>query len=259
MSIKSIFTFFVLAFAFIALMIVPNGCVHDPVPGIINPIDTMPVDTDTVVVNPVLIDSTGVKCDSNTVYFELDVKPIITQNCAISGCHAAGTYSEGINLETYEKIISTGKVKPNDLNGKFFKSITETDPEDIMPPPPLKKLSNDQINTIAKWIQQGAKNVTCNPNYGLPLGCKKEGTTYSGFVKKIINNQCIGCHKASNPSGGVNLDGYDNVKASVSDGKFLNTILWTSGYVKMPYNGAKLDTCTLNKIKYWIDNGAKND
>jgi hypothetical protein len=260
MNTKSIISFIFFSILFIGILILPNGCVHDPVSGIVDPIDTMAIDTDTVVINPpILIDSTGVKCDSTKIYFDVDVKPIIAQNCAISGCHAAGTYSDGVNLENYQKIIATGKIKANDLNSKFYNAITTNDTDDVMPPPPSKKLSNDQINIISLWIQQGAKNETCNPNYGLPLGCKTENTTYSGFVKKIIDSQCIGCHKSSNPSGGINLEGYSNVKISVDNGKFFNSINWVSSYVKMPLNGSKMDTCTLNKIKYWIDNGAKNN
>ncbi len=258
MNNKSIFFFLLGAILLIGILIVPSGCVHDPFPSIIDPMDTIPMDTN-IVNPPILLDSTGVKCDNTKIYFDLDVKPIITQNCAISGCHAAGTYSEGVNLENYQKIISTGKVKPNDLNSKFFKSITTTDADDVMPPPPAKRLSSDQIAIISKWIQQGAKNESCNPNYGLPIGCKVEGVTYSGFVKKVVDSQCIGCHKSSNPSGGINIEGYDNLKANVDNGKFFNSINWSSGYVKMPLNGTKMDTCTLNKIKYWIDNGAKNN
>ncbi len=259
MNTRSILAYICLSVAFTAFFMIPSGCVHDPYPLIIDPIDTMKNDTDIVVNPPILIDSTGTRCDTTKVYFDLDVKPIIAQNCAISGCHAAGTYSDGVNLENYEKIIATGEVKANNLNSKFYKVITTTKPSDVMPPPPQQKLNTAQINTIAKWIQQGAKNETCNPNYGLPLGCKKEGTTYSGFVKKIIDAQCIGCHKSSNQSGGINLEGYDNVKENVSNGKFFNSISWTALYVNMPLNGNKLDTCTLNKIKFWIDNGAKND
>ena len=72
--------------------------------------------------------------------------------------------------------------------------------------------------------QPGAKNEICNPNYGQPIACAAEGITYSGYVQKIVNNQCVVCHKASNPSGGIRLDSYDAVLASVQNGGFLGSI-----------------------------------
>ncbi|MBK8700794.1 MAG: hypothetical protein IPN29_15125 [Saprospiraceae bacterium] len=206
------------------------------------------------------IDLTGVRCNSNKVYFEMDVLPILRQNCAISGCHGAGTYEEGVNMENYQKIISTGKVKAgNPGESELYEVITTSKQNDVMPPPSMAKLTTAQIATISKWIQQGAKNETCNPNYGLPAACSTEGVTYSGVVKKIIDKQCIGCHKSTNISGGVRLDNYDYLLASVNKGDFLASIQWAQGYVKMPYNGSKLDTCSINKIKKWIDEGAKNN
>jgi hypothetical protein len=238
-------------------LIIPNGCIHEPLDVLKEP-DTIKKDT-VIVVPPILLDSSGIKCDTNIVYFEKDVMPIIRQSCAITGCHAGGTYEDGVNLENYAKIISTGKVKANNLNTDFYKVITTTKESDVMPPPPNTKLAKSQIDIIAKWINQGAKNLTCNPNYGLPLGCKKENTTYNNFVKKVVQDQCIGCHKSTNASGGINLEGYDNVKKNVDSGKFFGSITWNYAYVKMPLNSGKLDSCTINKIKFWIDNGAKND
>ena len=125
----------------------------------------------------------------------------------------------------------------------------------MKPPPPNAKLTTDQINLIAKWINQGAKNEICNPNYGQPVACADHGVTYSGFVQKIVNNQCVACHKASNPSGGVRLDSYDAVLTSVQNGGFLGSIEGKPTFTKMPYNANSLDTCTVNKIKNWISNG----
>jgi len=38
--------------------------------------------------------------DSNIVYFDKDILPILNSNCAMSGCHDAGTAAEGIILNT---------------------------------------------------------------------------------------------------------------------------------------------------------------
>ncbi len=252
MKIKFLLSFYSII-VIIGLASIPIGCVHDPFPITkIDPVDTL---KDTVVINPpiVIIDTNGSPCDPNKVYFEKDVMPILRQNCAISGCHAAGTYQDGVNLENYESIISKGKTN------KWIKVVTTTETDEIMPPLPNAKLSASQISTLTQWINSGAKNETCNPNYGKPLGCKSEGSTYSGFVKNVIAAQCISCHKTSNKSGGINLDSYDNVKINVANGKLLGSITWNPSFVSMPYKANKLDTCTINNFKYWINNGAKND
>ena len=232
---------------------------HDPFPSVIDPIDTMKHDTVPVIIDNG-IDSSGVKCDSNTVYFELDVLPILRQNCAISGCHGAGTYEEGVNLENYQNTIATSEVKAFNLSkSELYKVITTTKQSDVMPPPPMSRLTSAQINTISEWILQGAKNEICNPNFGMPKACASEGTTYSGFVSKFMANNCVACHKGNSPSGGIRLDSHANVASYVTNGKLLGSLEWKTGYVKMPANGIKTDTCSINKIKFWINNGAKND
>ena len=76
-----------------------------------NPIDTMTVDTNTV-------DTTnmGVPCDSNVVYFDLQVLPILQSNCAFSGCHDATSAQDGVILESYESVMQTADVVPFDLD-----------------------------------------------------------------------------------------------------------------------------------------------
>lgn len=258
---------FILAFCLVAWVVVLStpSCMHQPIGMPADPTDTTEVidttKTDTTPVDPgPQFDSTGVPCDSNIVYFEKDILPILRQNCAYSGCHGGGSSAEGVNLENYAKTISTGKVRAFNTSGsELYKVITTTKQKDLMPPPPNAKLTTDQINLIAKWINQGAKNEICNPNYGQPVACADHGVTYSGFVQKIVNNQCVACHKASNPSGGVRLDSYDAVLTSVQNGGFLGSIEGKPTFTKMPYNANSLDTCTVNKIKNWISNGAKND
>ena len=244
--------------AWILVLCLP-ACKH--LPGVIpsDPEDTMSIDTTPIDPGP-QIDSSGVKCDSNVVYFEKDIMPILRQNCAYSGCHGGGTYEDGVNLETYQKTITTGKVRAfNPNNSELYEVLVTNKQSERMPPAPNAKLTTDQINLVAKWINQGAKNEICNPNYGQPIACNDQGVTYSGFVKKIIDNQCVACHKASNQSGNVRLDTYDAVFTSVENGSFMGTIESKPTFVRMPFNANPLDTCTVNKIKNWITNGAKND
>lgn len=186
-------------------------------------------------------------CDSNVVYFEKDILPILTSNCAYSGCHDPGTASDGIILNSYDNVIRTGGIISGSAhNSEIYEKITETDPEDRMPPAPKPHLSSVQIALIGKWINQGAKNITCNS-----MGCDTVNVTYTNQVSQIINTYCKGCHSGSNPGGSVLLTDYTNVKNAIQNGKLLCAVEQMPGCSPMPKGGNKLDACKIVALKKW--------
>ncbi len=204
-----------------------------------------PVPTDTT--------STGTPCNPDIVYFERDILPILTTNCAFAGCHNAATASEGVKLDNYQNVVNTGKVKPFKPNdSKLYEVITENDPSDVMPPPPAQKLTQVQINTIAKWINQGAKNEMCDFN---SEPCNTTNVSYNNFIKPTLA-ACTTCHKTGNAGGGINLDSYTGIKSAADGGRLYGALSWAQGYKTMPQGGSKLTVCQLSKIKSWIDAGA---
>ncbi len=84
---------------------------------------------------------------TDTYSFAEDVKPIIETKCAISGCHNGdqGPDLNWTNFEEFHKRAASGLVK--------FR-VTHR----IMPPSysPAGPLTQDQINAIACWSDQGA-------------------------------------------------------------------------------------------------------
>lgn len=197
-------------------------------------------------------------CDPDTVYFANDILPLLSSSCGISGCHDATTAKEGVIMTNYNSIINTGKVKagkPQDSD--LYEVLVSSDPEDRMPPAGSGiSLSADQINMIYTWISQGAQNNSCNPNAG---GCDTSNMSFSQDIKAILNTYCVNCHSGSAPQGNVNLSSYANVKTYVNNGKLLGSITWSAGYTPMPYGQPQLDSCYINKIKSWINNGAPNN
>jgi hypothetical protein len=69
----------------------------------------------------------------------------------------------------------------------------------------------------------------------------------------------VGCHSGGNPSGGVSLTNYAEVKIPAENGSLFGSISHLDGYSKMPKGGNKLADCDINKIKSWIDNGVKDN
>ena len=225
------------------------SCKHDPVlPGDdLLPIDTLQLDTT----------SFGTPCDSDVVYFDMEVLPILISNCALSGCHDEASAQDDVVLTSFEKVMQTGKVKAFDLNGSdIYEVLVEDDPDKRMPPPPTAALNQDMINLIAKWILQGAADLECDENAG---GCNTENVSFSGFVQPTIQTNCQGCHSGNTPSGGVDLSSFDNIRTYAISGKLYGAISWDGGFPNMPQGGAKLPDCTIEKIKSWIDEGALNN
>ena len=180
--------------------------------------------------------------------------PLLASSCAQSGCHDATSAQDGIILTDYNNIMITGEVKPGDpSDSKIYDAITETDPEDIMPPPPNSPLSPAQIVMIEKWILQGAQDLTCDGD------CDTINVTYSNTIAPAINLYCLGCHNDAGPQGGLSLEGYNNIQPPAIDSRLLGTIRWEAGYPKMPKNSNKLPDCLIRQFEIWIDNGAQNN
>ncbi len=248
-----------LLMAVLLSFLVPS-CTHDPfTPVIINPVDTTgnPVDTTGNPVDTTGQDTTFIKCDSNLVYFSLEILPILVSNCAKSGCHDATSHKEGLNLTTYAKVMSSGLVKANNINGsKLIKVIKQSGGEEAMPPSPNQKLSAAQIALLSKWISQGAKDTLCVESY---TSCDTTGVSYSKFIAPLFTTFCVGCHSGGNPGGSISLNSYNGVKSVALNGRLVGAISWTAGYQKMPQNSSPLTNCSIDKIKAWINNGAPNN
>lgn len=218
------------------------ACKHDPL--FSSNVDPDPVDT---------TDASGIPCSPDTVYFQNQVLPLLLSQCAMPGCHDAISKQEGVVLTNYQQVMSTGKVKPFDPGGSdLYEVITETKPDKRMPRPPADPLTTEQKALIRKWIEQGAKNNTCNENYG---ACDTTNVRYTNYVATLLANYCTGCHGGANPSAGLRLTTYAEVKAAGQSGKLYGTIAPLPGYPAMPQGGAALSACAVSKVKSWVDAG----
>lgn len=92
-----------------------------------------------------------------------------------------------------------------------------------------------------------------------PNNCVTTNMSYTSNVLPIIKANCYSCHGNGTVTGGINLDGYDNLKVQVDNGNLKGAITHASGYTPMPYNQPKLSDCDINKILSWIDDGAANN
>jgi cytochrome c551/c552 len=194
------------------------------------------------VVNNIPVDTTKSNCSPDTIYFVNEILPMITSNCAQSGCHDNITKAEGVVLDSYNNIMKSVR-SGSATNSKLYKEIIDGNM------PPAGSMTQEQMDKIKKWINQGAKNNYCNS------GCDSTLFTYSGSITKIINTNCIACHQ----SGIVLLNSYTSVKALVDNGRFLGAIKHQSGFQPMPSPYVMLSDCDMKKIAKWINAGAQNN
>ncbi len=197
---------------------------------------------------------TTVPCDSDSVYFNLQILPILVSNCSSSGCHDVASHEDGVILTSYDEVMNSDIVQPGDpSDGDLIEVLTTSDPDDRMPPPPASPLSAQQLQLIQTWIAQGAKNLDCS---GI---CDTSAVTWQGTIKPIIQTYCKGCHSGSSPGGGVDLSYYAGVSGSAFDGSLVGTVDHLPGWHAMPKNSAKMSECNIAKIKIWVNAGAPNN
>jgi uncharacterized membrane protein len=207
-----------------------------------------------------------VTCDPNKVYFEQSIKPIINSNCAMSGCHDAGTKQDGVDLSTYDGIRA--QVRPGrPEDSEIIEMINETDPDKRMPPLPKPPLTQEQKNLIWTWIQQGADNSpVCTPTIittgggtvSTGSGCNPANVLFATTIKPILSANCIGCHSGNTISGGVDLATHAGVQVVAQNGKLVHAVAQDGQATPMP-QGGKLQACDIQKIKVWVEEGYKNN
>ena len=194
-------------------------------------------------------------CDPDTIYFEMDVLPILNSSCGKSGCHDA-TAQEGIRLDSYAAVMASDVITPGNPNdSELYEKINETDPDDIMPPPPDAPLNATQKEIIRKWIAQGAQNLYCDEM------CDTVNVTFSGTIwPGIINTYCYGCHNGASASGGIHLENHGQVAAAAAipagqAGSLWGAVNHASGNSAMPKNQSKLSDCKIDQLRKWIEDG----
>lgn len=189
-------------------------------------------------------------CDPDTVYFQNAVLPLFQSNCAKSGCHDVASAREGVILNNYYNIFTTGEVEPGNPNSSKVYEVLLKEGEDRMPPPPNQALTQEQIGIIATWIAQGALNNRCDS-----LGCDTANVTFYATIQPVIGIYCIGCHSSSNPAYSINLSTYDGVAGVANSGRLMGALRWETGFFPMPKNGNQLSACQISQFQKWIDTG----
>ena len=94
------------------------------------------------------------------------------------------------------------------------------------------------------------------------LRCDTVNTGYTEVIQPLMETHCYTCHSNRNApqfGSGLALEDFSDVKREADNGSLFGAINHEEGYSPMPKNGDKLDDCTLQKFRIWIDNGAPDN
>jgi len=102
-----------------------------------------------------------------------------------------------------------------------------------------------------------AKDKTAIQNVPSDLFCDSIPPSFATIVYPIFEQNCIGCHTASNPQGGYNIETHALIVQEIQP--ILNTINHRPGAVPMPYQMNKLNDSLIGIITCWKDSGMPNN
>jgi len=189
-----------------------------------------------------------VTCSPDTVYFNQTILPLITSNCAMSGCHDAISHKEGVILTDYTHIRAYSSTT-NPAGSTLYRSIVTG----YMPP--KGPLASTQMASLLKWMQQGAKNNSCVASGN----CVATNVSFANTVLPTLRTNCTGCHSGTTPSAGIDLNSYATVKVQAANGKLVGSISHAAGYIAMPSVTVSLSACEISQIKAWVTEGTLNN
>jgi mono/diheme cytochrome c family protein len=104
---------------------------------------------------------------SGAVDFQRQIRPILSQNCFL--CHGPDEAERkgGLRLDVREDALKPAKsgaraiVPKQPDESELLKRIAHTDPDEVMPPTKSsKKLSQEEINLLKRWVAEGAPYAT---------------------------------------------------------------------------------------------------
>ncbi len=96
--------------------------------------------------------------------------------------------------------------------------------------------------------------------YQEPEICDTLAVSFTEDIIPILSNHCYNCHSNLNApdfTNGIAFEDYENVAASGN--LIVGAINRLEGFPKMPKGADKLDTCLINTIEAWVNQGSRNN
>jgi hypothetical protein len=83
--------------------------------------------------------------------------------------------------------------------------------------------------------------------------------SFTERIQPLLRASCFSCHGNGSNQGDVSLETYSEVKTLAVDGRLLGTISHSVGFAAMPAGAEKLDDCSIEAVRIWIAEGAREN
>ncbi|MCA9062861.1 MAG: hypothetical protein KDA96_07375 [Planctomycetaceae bacterium] len=222
--------------------------------------------------------------NSIPVSFEREVAPIVKASCL--NCHGAGQASGNLRLDTYANMGRGGRsgalaIPRRPANSLILFRLMHTD-DMVRMPRGRAKLSDSDVNVIARWIEQGAafdgedmnapigdSTVKKKPPVQVVMADGSESVSFTKDVAPWMVTICMGCHSGNNARAGFSMETFEQLLAGgetgntivpgKSDESYICDLVLKQDPIKMPAGQALLKRSQANALKTWIDEGARFD
>lgn len=219
--------------------------------------------------------------------FEHDVAPILNTKCL--QCHGESQASANLRLDTFNGIVKGGRsgvpVTPgNPARSGIMLRIASPNDQTRMPKGGAK-LSDEDIRTIARWIEQGA--TFDGTNREAPIGASatqqtaqqnpvsvvfadgSETVSFKNDIAPWLVNICMGCHSGNNPRGKYGFSTFEQllrggptgstIVPGDPDSSYIVDLVLRQEPLKMPQGQAVLKRSQAVALETWIREGAHFD
>ncbi len=198
-------------------------------------------------------------CDTATVTYTASVLPILQTNCY--SCHSGATPSGSLDLSDYDRLAFVAQ------NGSLLGSISHEAGYSPMPQG-LPKLSDCDITTIAKWVND---TTFTDPGGGGGGGqeCDPDTVYFQNDILPLLMSSCgvTGCHDPGTAQHGVILTDYASIMQTAdvrpgnpADSDLYEVLTETDPDKRMPPPPRQpLNAVQIAKIEKWILQGAQNN
>lgn len=89
--------------------------------------------------------------------------------------------------------------------------------------------------------------------------CDTLAVSYTKQLVPLLQANCVSCHNSGNPSGGMVLSSYEDLKIAANSGRLLGAIKHETGFSPMPQGASPLSDCDIAQIEAWISQGLNNN
>lgn len=229
----------------------------------------------------------GTPAAPGEVSFTKQVAPILTARCG--GCHvnkSSGMFS----MATYAALMKGPPAGLVIFKGDGKGSVLMEQIDDGNMPPNGNKLPAAEIETLRKWINEGAKfdgadptaNITAlataTTNTPMPnappmvtQATGKETVSFSKDIAPVLAKTCTGCHGTNRPRENFSVNTFESLLkggdagVNILPGKPGESLLikklkgTAADGQRMPLNQPALENAVIAKFEKWIEEGAKFD